>query len=160
MDNKIKKLEIKTESMTYNFPLDRYYYTREPGHIWLKPDGEGFIIGIDDFSQAQGPILHIRVRPKGKIYPREKAFGTVETNKFIGPLRLPVSASIDEVNEEVINHPQLLNEDPYSNWIIKISATTSFKTEITSNDILPIGDQQKLEKYINSELIKYEDPPI
>ena len=160
MDKINQKLEIKTESKTYYFPLDRYYYTREPGHIWFKPDSEGFSIGIDDFSQAQGPILHIRVRAKGKIYPREKAFGTVETNKFIGPLRLPVSASIVEVNDEVINHPQLLNKDPYSNWIIKISTTAAFNSEIASDDILPLGDQEKLEKYINSELIKYEDPPI
>ncbi len=158
MDDEV--LKIETKKKTYYFPLDRYYYTQEPGHIWFKSDGEGFKVGINDFSQAQGPILHLRIRPKGKIYPKRKAFGTVETNKFIGPLRLPVSASIVEVNEDVINHPQLLNEDPYQHWIIKIKPPSSFDNEISSIDIINIGDREKLTEYIKSELIKYDDPPI
>jgi glycine cleavage system H protein len=157
-----KVLTIKTKKKSYFFPLNRYYYTQEPGHIWFKPSEDTFLVGIDDFSQAQGPILHLRMRPKGKkVYPKRKAFGTVETNKFIGPLRLPISASIIEINEDVLNNPQLLNEDPYSNWIVRIKPSSSVDNEIsTSPEIIQIGDRKKLEEYIRSELTKYDDIPI
>ena len=152
-------LEIETEKKVYYFPLDRYYYTHEPGHIWLKPEDDLFSVGFDDFGQFQGPILHIRTRPIGKTFPQGKAFGTVETNKFIGQLRLPLSSSLDAINEEVINHPQLINEDPYHHWIVKIKPT-NLNNEISSEYIIGMGDIKKLREYIISELHKYDDPPI
>ncbi|MHA1941014.1 MAG: glycine cleavage system protein H [Candidatus Hodarchaeales archaeon] len=152
-------LEIKTEKKVYYFPLDRYYYTHEPGHIWLKPEGDLFTVGFDDFGQFQGPILHIRTRPIGKTFPQGKAFGTVETNKFIGQLRLPLSSTLEEVNNEVINQPQLINEDPYHHWIAKIRPT-NLDEEIPSDFIIEIGDRKKLREYIILELNKYDDPPI
>jgi glycine cleavage system H protein len=154
-----KSLEITTEKKTYHFPLDRYYFTQEPGHIWLKTEGELFKVGFDDFGQFQGPILHIRTRPIGKEFPQGKAFGTVETNKFIGQLRFPVSGSIVEANSEVFKEPQLINRAPYDQWIVKIKPT-NLDEDLESEYIIPLGDQEKLEKYIVSELVKYEDPPI
>ena len=152
-------LEIKTETKTYYFPLDRYYFTQKAGHIWLKRKNDHFEVGFDDFGQSQGPILHIRTRPIGKIFPQGKAFGTVETNKFIGQLGLPLSASIAEVNSEVIDNPQLINDNPYTQWIVLIKPT-NFEEEIASSFMIPQGDKAKLKEYIISELIKYEDPPI
>ncbi|MHA1512575.1 MAG: hypothetical protein ACTSRJ_00735, partial [Candidatus Hodarchaeales archaeon] len=72
---------------------------------------------------------------------------------------LPLSASIAEVNSEVIDNPQLINDDPYTRWIVLIKPT-NFEEEITSSFIIPQGDKAKLKEYIISELIKYEDPPI
>jgi glycine cleavage system H protein len=155
----MESLEIKTETKTYYFPLDRYYFTQKAGHIWLKRKNDHFEVGFDDFGQSQGPILHIRTRPIGKTFPQGKAFGTVETNKFIGQLGLPLSAFITEVNSEVIDNPQLINDDPYTRWIVLIKPT-SFEEEITSPFIIPQGDKAKLKKYIISELVKYDDPPI
>ena len=152
-------LEIETEKKVYYFPLDRYYYTHEPGHIWLKPEEGLFSVGFDDFGQFQGPILHIRTRPIGKTFPQGKAFGTVETNKFIGQLRLPLSSSLDAINKEVIDHPQLINDDPYYHWIVKIKPT-NLNNEISSEYIIGMGDSKKLREYIVSELHKYDDPPI
>ncbi len=154
-----KPLEITTENKTYLFPLDRYYFTQEPGHIWLKPEEDLFKVGFDDFGQSQGPILHIRTRPLGKEYSQGKAFGTVETNKFIGQLRFPVSGSIIEINSKVFDDPQLINTAPYKQWIAKIKPT-NLDEDLKSKYIIPIGDREILEKYITAELIKYEDPPI
>jgi glycine cleavage system H protein len=154
-----KSLKITTENKIYHFPLDRYYYTQEPGHIWLKPEGELLLVGFDDFGQSQGPILHIRTRPIGKIYSQGKAFGTVETNKFIGQLRFPVSGSIVETNSDIFNDPQLINNAPYDQWIVKIKPT-NLDEDLKSDYIIPLGNKDFLEKYMVSELIKYEDPPI
>ena len=140
-------LEIKTETKTYSFQLDRYYFTQKAGHIWLKQNNDHFEVGFDDFGQSQGPILHIRTRPIGKIFPQGKAFGTVETNKFIGQLGLPLTASIAEINSEVIDNPQLINDSPYTQWIIKIKPT-DFEKDIKSSFIIPLGDKEKLKEYI------------
>ncbi len=154
-----KSIDITTEKKTYHFPLDRYYFTQEPGHIWLKLDGENLNVGFDDFGQSQGPILHIRTRPIGKAFSQGKAFGTVETNKFIGQLRFPVSGSIVEANSKVFDDPQLINNAPYNQWIVKIRPT-NLDEDLKSEYIISIGDRDRLEKYIVSELVKYEDPPI
>ncbi|MHA2305813.1 MAG: glycine cleavage system protein H [Candidatus Hodarchaeales archaeon] len=151
-----KKLEISTQNNKYEFPLDRYYYKLDPGHIWFKPNNTVFEVGYDDFGQKQGPILNVRTRKLGKEYPQGKAFGTVETDKFIGPQRLPLTAILIEINPIVIENPQAINQDPYSNWVIKIKPT-KFEEEINSPDIIPIGDFQQLKTYMLSELVKYEE---
>ena len=152
-------LEIKTETKTYYFPLDRYYFTQKAGHIWFKQVNDLFEVGFDDFGQSQGPILHIRTRPLSKEFPQGKAFGTVETNKFIGQLGLPLSASLAEINSEVIENPQLINDNPYKQWIVRIKPT-NVKEEINSPFIIQKGNKDQLNDYIVSELIKYDDPPI
>ena len=151
-----KKLEISTRDNTYFFPLDRYYYTQDPGHIWFKPDNDIFEVGYDDFGQKQGPILNVRTRKLGKEYPKGKAFGTVETDKFIGPQRLPLTAVLVEVNEAVIEEPNLINKNPYTNWVVRIKPT-KLEEEIDSPDIIPLGESNKLKRYINDEIEKYEE---
>ncbi len=153
----IKQLEITTKTTKYHFPLDRYYYTQDPGHIWFKPvQNKYFEVGYDDFGQQQGPILHIRTRASGKEYPQGKAFGTVETNKFIGPQRLPLTAILIETNKSVLEKPGLINENPYFHWVVRIQPT-KFEDEINSPDIIAIGDKTKLREYIISEVERYED---
>ncbi|MFX0088178.1 MAG: glycine cleavage system protein H [Candidatus Hodarchaeota archaeon] len=154
-----KKLEITSREHTYTFPLDRYYYTQDPGHIWFKPNKTIFEVGYDDFGQKQGPILNVRTRKIGKEYPKGKAFGTVETDKFIGPQRLPLTAILVEVNEAVIKNPRLINENPYIHWVVRIKPT-KLDEEINASDIINLGDQEELKRYIHSELEKYEEEMI
>jgi glycine cleavage system H protein len=155
------RLEITTQKTTYIFPLDRYYYANDPGHIWFKEKNSLFDVGFDYFGQFQaGTILHIRTRPLKKKFPQGAAFGTVESDKWIGPLRLPLSSVLVEVNSAVLENPQLVNEDPYNAWVIRIEPTKLEEEMNSSLDIIPMGDMTKLKKYMISELEKYEDPPI
>ncbi|UCG02351.1 MAG: hypothetical protein JSW11_22535 [Candidatus Heimdallarchaeota archaeon] len=165
-----KQLEISTKkfdkelqqevSVTYIFPLDRYYYAGDPGHIWFKPFNSIFEVGFDSFGQQQaGPLLHIRTRPLGKEFPQGTAFGTVESDKWIGPLRLPLTAVLLEANTAVIDNPQLVNSDCYKSWVLRIKPT-KLDVEISSKDIISIGDLESLRSYVISDLEKYEEPPI
>jgi glycine cleavage system H protein len=155
-----RRLEITTEKKTYMFPLDRFYYTHDPGHIWFKSVNSLFEVGFDDFGQFQaGKILHVRTRPIGKEFAKGSAFGTVESHKWIGPLRLPLSATLVEVNSEVLENPGGINKEPYSAWLIRIKPT-NLDEERSSQDIIPKGDLEHLKQYITSELEKYDDPPI
>lgn len=166
----IEQLEITTKKydkeaqqefiFTYIFPLDRHYYAGDPGHIWFKAVNSIYQVGFDSFGQHQaGPLLHIRTRPIGKEFPQGSAFGTVESDKWIGPLRLPLSASLVEVNKEVIDNPQLINDDCNNAWVIQIEPT-KFDEEISSPDIITMGDLPRLRQYIISDLEKYEEEII
>ncbi|MFX1515221.1 MAG: glycine cleavage system protein H [Promethearchaeota archaeon] len=165
-----KQLEITTKkfdkdlqqevSVTYIFPLDRYYYAGDPGHIWFKSTNSVFEVGFDFFGQQQaGPLLHIRTRPLGKEFPQGAAFGTVESDKWIGPLRLPLSAVLLEANSAVLDDPQLVNSDCYKSWVLRIKPT-KLEQEIASKDVISMGDLESLKKYVISDLEKYEEPPI
>jgi glycine cleavage system H protein len=165
-----KQLEITTKkfdkelqqevSVTYIFPLDRYYYAGDPGHIWFKPTYSVFEVGFDSFGQQQaGPLLHIRTRPLGKEFPQGAAFGTVESDKWIGPLRLPLTSKLIEANSAVLENPQLVNSDCYKSWVLKIKPT-KLEEEISSKDVISKGDLESLKKYVISDLEKYEEPPI
>lgn len=154
------RLEITTEKKTYMFPIDRFYYSHDPGHIWFKSNNSLFEVGFDDFGQFQaGKILHVRTRPIGKNFAKGAAFGTVESHKWIGPLRLPLSSTLIEVNTEVLENPGIINTEPYNAWLIRIKPT-NLDDEISSQDIIQKGDLEELRHYIKSELEKYEDPPI
>lgn len=152
-----ERLEIASEKTTYTFLLDRYYYTKDPGHIWFKPKNSTFEVGFDDFGQSQaGNILHIRTRPIGKEYNQHTAFGTIESEKWIGPLRLPLTGIIHSQNTEVLDNPSLVNKNPYEAWIIELKATQLAEIE-NSELIIPIGNREKLRAYILDEAEKYED---
>jgi glycine cleavage system H lipoate-binding protein len=56
----------------------------------------------------------------------------------------------------VIKNPQLINKDPYIHWVVRIKPT-KLEEEISSSDIINIGDQEELKRYIYSELEKYEE---
>ncbi|MFX1538976.1 MAG: glycine cleavage system protein H [Promethearchaeota archaeon] len=165
-----KQLEITTKkfdkelqqevSVTYIFPLDRYYYAGDPGHIWFKPINSVFEVGFDSFGQQQaGPLLHIRTRPLGKEFPQGAAFGTVESDKWIGPLRLPLTSKLLETNSAVLDNPQLVNNDCYKSWVIRIKPT-KLDQEISSKDVIFKGDLENLKNYVISDLEKYEEPPV
>lgn len=147
----------------YFFPLNRYYYAGDPGHIWFKSinaDNSIFEVGFDSFGQKQaGPLLHIRTRPLGREFPQGAAFGTVESDKWIGPLRLPLSAVLVEANTAVLDNPKLINENCYQAWVIQIRPT-KFDEEINSTDIIIKGNLPRLKQYTISDLEKYEEQII
>lgn len=110
-----------------NFPAD-LYYTKD--HEWLKLEGNTATIGITDFAQRElGDIVYIEVETVGKTLEAGAVFGTVEAVKTVSDLFLPVSGTIDELNPELNNAPELVNNDPYGKgWMIKM--TISNPTDI------------------------------
>ena len=157
---KYDKETNKEIRISYVFPLDRYYYTGDPGHIWFKPNNSIYEVGFDDFGQQQaGPLLHIRTRPLKKEFKQGSAFGTVESDKWIGPLRLPLTSIILEANSNVLNNPQSVNDNPYEAWVIRIKPI-QFEEEINSEDIIPKGDYTRLKQFIEAELEKYGEQII
>ena len=90
-------------------------------HEWVRMDGDVAVIGISDFAQhALGDVVFISLPAVGDEVIAGENFGDVESVKAVSDLISPVSGVICEVNEGLDDAPELLNEDPYGAWIIKV----------------------------------------
>ncbi|MET0392633.1 MAG: glycine cleavage system protein GcvH [Chitinophagaceae bacterium] len=96
-------------------------YTKD--HEWVSLEGNTATIGITDFAQRElGDIVYVEVETVGKALEAGAVFGTVEAVKTVSDLFLPVSGTIDELNPELANAPELVNSDPYGKgWMIKMT---------------------------------------
>ncbi len=101
-------------------------YTKD--HEWIKMEGNTAIIGISDFAQdALGDVVFINLPEVGDAVNAGEAFGDVESVKAVSDVNSPVTGTVCAVNEELVDAPELLNEDPYANWIIKVENITAYE---------------------------------
>lgn len=120
----------------YWVSLSLHYH---PEHAWAKVEREGVRVGLDDFAQQNmGRILAFRLRGKGVELEQSKAFGTLESGKWVQRLISPVSGTIMEINQKAVRSPRIINEDPYGEgWLIIIKPTSKLDEELGK---LFIGD--------------------
>ena len=90
-------------------------------HEWVKYEDGIAIVGISDFAQhALGDVVFVGLPAVGDQAVAGDSFGDVESVKAVSDLISPVTGTICEVNEDLDASPELLNEDPYAAWIIKV----------------------------------------
>ena len=97
-------------------------YTSE--HEWVRDNGDGTAtVGITEFAQSElGDIVFVELGDEGDELEQNETFGTVEAVKTVSDLYAPVSGKILELNEELDEHPEVVNEDPYGKgWMVKMS---------------------------------------
>ncbi len=99
--------------------IEGLYYSES--HEWLKIDGEFGYIGITDHAQqAMGNIVYVDMPEEEDEVTAGEDFGAVESVKAASDLISPISGEVVEVNEALADAPELLNNDAYANWIIKV----------------------------------------
>jgi len=103
-----------------DFP-EELKYSKE--HIWVRVEGSRAVIGITDYAQEElGKISSVDLPDIADEIEQEDSFGSVEARKTVADLYAPLSGPVLEINEELLENPSLLNEDPYdSGWIAVIS---------------------------------------
>ncbi len=90
-------------------------------HEWVKIEGEIAIVGITDYAQhALGDLSYVDMPEVGDEVEAGEDFGAVESVKAASDLISPVSGEVVEINEELDGAPELLNQDAYAAWIIKV----------------------------------------
>ena len=93
-------------------------------HEWLSEEEGLSVIGLTDFAQDQlGDIVFVNLPSVGDEVKVEESFGDVESVKAVSDVFSPVSGKVVEVNEEIIDNPALVNEDPYGAWLIKVETS-------------------------------------
>ena len=100
-------------------PTDRRYTVE---HEWIKRDGDLAVVGITSFAQDQlGDVVYVELPKVGDRVEAMKPFGVVESVKTASDLFAPVSGTVEEVNAELADGPQLVNDAPYeAGWLIKV----------------------------------------
>ena len=107
--------------MSTNIPASLKYTVE---HEWIDVQGDHAIIGITDFAQSSlGDVVFVEIPESGKTINANDAFGVVESIKSVSDLYAPISGVVVEKNSEVEQKPELLNQDSYKNWLIKIKLT-------------------------------------
>lgn len=99
-------------------------------HEWVKVDGDIATIGISDYAQhALGNIVYVDMPEVGDEVTAGEDFGAVESVKAASDLICPVSGEVVEINEALEDTPEAINEDAYSNWIIKVKMSDPGKVD-------------------------------
>lgn len=90
-------------------------------HEWVKAEGNVAIIGVTDFAQKEmGEITYVDVPDVDDVFEAGEEFGALESVKASSELYCPVSGKVIEVNEELDGAPEMVNEDAFGAWIIKV----------------------------------------
>ena len=118
-----------------NLPED-LKYTKE--HEWVKISGNTITVGISDFAQDQlGEIVFVELPEEGEEFSKGDAFGVVESVKSVSDVYAPVSGRVIEINDPVVDSPEIVNEDCYGDgWLVKLEVTDAaeLKELLSSKD--------------------------
>ena len=102
--------------------IEGLYYSES--HEYVRVEGDFAFVGITDYAQhALGNIVYVDMPDVDDEVTAEEDFGAVESVKAASDLISPVSGTVVEVNEALEDQPELINQDAFENWIIKVELT-------------------------------------
>lgn len=106
------------KAFEFEFPEDRYYMKN---HVWLKPENDYILLGITDLGQSLSKgIVHIDLPVVGESVNKDDMLIAYETIKAVSQISLPFDSKVIEVNEKLWDDPNIINSDPYGEWLVKI----------------------------------------
>jgi len=102
-----------------SYPDDLKYH---PEHDWARLEGDQAALGVTWFAQdALGELVHYEAPEQGATIKRDESYGEVESVKAVSDLISPLSGEVVEVNQRVVDEPEVVNDDPYGEgWLIRI----------------------------------------
>ncbi len=97
-------------------------YKYSTDHEWISVDGGIGTIGITHHAQDElGDVVFVELPAAGDRFDKGQAFGTIESVKAVSDLYAPVSGEVTEVNEELVDRPEVVNEDPHgAAWMVRV----------------------------------------
>ena len=106
-----------------NFPAELKY---SKSHEWVKMiDDTTALVGITDYAHSElGDLVFINLPVVGDSVTKEEPFCDVESVKAVSDVVSPLTGVVAEINEELLDAPQMLNESPYEAWIAKVEDIT------------------------------------
>ena len=110
-------------------PDDRKY-SKEHEWVMLEPDGRA-LIGITEYAQEQlGDVVFLDLPKPGARLTQSQKLGEIESVKAVSDVFSPIGGEVVEVNQEVLSHPELVNEDPYGKgWLIRLASVDTAAQE-------------------------------
>jgi len=102
-------------------PEDLLYWVKE--HVWVREEADGTVtVGMTDAAQhLAGKIVTATPKKVGRKVGKGRSSGTVESSKWVGPIKAPLTGEIVAANEDLAKNPTALNDDPYgAGWFVRI----------------------------------------
>lgn len=100
-------------------------------HEYVKVEGDFAYVGITDYAQhALGNVVYVDMPEVDDEVEADEDFGAVESVKAASDLISPVSGTVVEVNEALEDKPELLNEDAFENWIMKVQMSDKSELDV------------------------------
>ncbi len=132
-------------------PDDLHYDRKE--HIWARVEADGVRAGLDAFGAcAAGTFAYIKLLPKGRQVQKGRPFGSMEAGKYVGPLKAPVSGTVAEHNQAVLDNPRLANSDHYDQgWFVVIAPSN------LADDLTDLAHADGVQPWLESEVKEYEE---
>jgi glycine cleavage system H protein len=92
------------------------------GHCWVRQDGDEWVVGVSDYAQEQlGDLVFIELPEVGATIEADEPYGTIESPKAVEDLIAPVSGVVTRRNDEVVDNPEVVNDDAYGEgWLIAV----------------------------------------
>lgn len=109
--------------------LQNLRYTRD--HEWLNIEGNIVTIGITDYAQESlGDIVFVEFPEEGSEVVNGETFGVVESVKAVSDLYSPVTGKVTEINDDIVESPEVVNDDPYGDgWMIKVEMNSNIELD-------------------------------
>ena len=123
--------------------MDKIYFTKDHEYVRLEDNGTAYV-GITDYAQSElGEIVFVDIPTVGEEVKQFNTFGSIEAVKTVADLNMPITGCVEEYNEELENHPELVNEDPYGDgWIISINVNEA------SDEFGSLMNEEEYKEYI------------
>jgi len=103
-----------------DFP-EELKYSKE--HVWVRIERGTAVIGITDFAQEElGLVNGVELPDEGDEVEQDDSVGSIEARKTVAEIYAPFSGTVQSVNHEVLDNPDLINDDPYDGgWLVEIT---------------------------------------
>jgi glycine cleavage system H protein len=120
-----------------------YLYSRE--HEWIRVQDDVCVLGITEFAQQElGEVVFVELPEVGQVFDAGDEVGTIESVKAVAEVYTPLAGEVVEINEAVVDDPELINEDPHQEgWLIKVRFSSAA-------DLKDLMNAEKYEEYVKS----------
>ena len=104
-------------------------------HEWVKLDGGTEVVGLTDFAQSElGDLVFVNLPEVGDTVEAGEVFGDVESVKAVSDVYSPVTGEVTEINEELLDSPELINDNAYEAWFIKVKDVSATEELLTAEE--------------------------
>jgi glycine cleavage system H protein len=120
-----------------------YLYSRE--HEWIRVQDDVCVLGITEFAQQElGEVVFVELPEVGQVFDSGDEVGTIESVKAVAEIYTPLAGEVVEINDAVVDDPELINEDPHQEgWLLKVRFSSAA-------DLKQLMNAEQYEEYVKS----------
>ena len=139
----------------YRLAVDRAYHPDT--HVWVEEVGPGRVrLGLDPLGvETTGTIAQLAMAAPGSVVRAGQPVGTLEAEKFVGPLSSPVAGTVVAVNDAAVADPRLVHAEPLRTWLVELeveAAGAAGDGLVRGDDVVPWFERKVAEYRIKGVL--------